>query len=509
MRTVRGRTDHVVVVGAGFAGLSAALHLAGRGRRVTVLEREQVPGGRAGRLDLHGYRMDTGPTVLTMPDIVEQAFNAVGENMSEHLDLLPVDPAYDARFADGSSIAVRSDAEEMVQEVRAFSGDADAAGYRRLRTWLTELYRAEFDRFMASNMDSPLSLVTPELARLVAMGAFGRLDRAIGRFLADPRLRRIFSFQALYAGVTPQRALAVYAVISYMDTIAGVWFPRGGMRAVPDGLARAAENAGVEIRYGAEVSSLERRGSRVCAAVTSDGRRFGCDAAVLTTESPVSHRLLGHEPRRAFPLRASPSAFVVHLGVRERPEPLAHHTILFGDRWKSTFRDITTGGRVMRDPSLLVTRPTATDTGLAPADRDLLYVLAPVPNVQRGPIDWSRIAGNYAEEVLRVVEDRMLPGVIADVEVSHVVTPRDWAAQGMVAGTPFSWSHTLAQTGPFRPGNFPRGTDNAVLAGSCTVPGVGVPTALVSGQLAADRITGARKPRSAVGATNRVAEKSR
>src|SRR5699024_7349848 len=141
--------------------------------------------------------------------------------------------------------------------------------------------------------DSPLSLVTPELARLVAMGAFGRLDRAIGRFLADPRLRRIFSFQALYAGLSPQRALAVYAVISYMDTIGGVWFPRGGMRAVPDGLARAAENAGVEICYGAEVSSLERRGSRVCAAVTSDGRRFGCDAAVLTTESPVSYRLLG------------------------------------------------------------------------------------------------------------------------------------------------------------------------------------------------------------------------
>ena len=201
MRTVSGRTDRVVVVGAGLAGLSAALHLAGRGRRVELLERERVPGGRAGRVDMLGYRVDTGPTVLTMPDILERTFAAAGARMSDHVELLPVDPAYRAVFADGSSLAVHSDAAAMTEEIRAFSGAADAAGYQRLRAWLTELYRVEFDRFIAANLDSPLSLLAPELARLVAMGAFGRLDRAIGRFLSDPRLRRVFSFQALYAGV--------------------------------------------------------------------------------------------------------------------------------------------------------------------------------------------------------------------------------------------------------------------------------------------------------------------
>jgi phytoene desaturase len=143
----------------------------------------------------------------------------------------------------------------------------------------------------------------------------------------------------------------------------------------------------------------------------------------------------------------------------------------------------------MTDPSLLVTRPTATDPALAPAGRDLLSVLAPVPNLDRGRIDWDRHGSAYTERILAVTERRLLPGLTASAEVLHTITPADWARAGLTAGTPFSYAHSLAQTGPFRPGNFPRSTDNVVLAGSGTVPGVGVPTALISGRLAADRIT--------------------
>jgi phytoene desaturase len=144
----------------------------------------------------------------------------------------------------------------------------------------------------------------------------------------------------------------------------------------------------------------------------------------------------------------------------------------------------------MRDPSLLVTRPTASDPSLAPADHDLFYVLAPAPNLTRGVVDWSRISDAYADQLLDTVAARLAPGLRDGAEVLHVVNPADWARQGMVAGTPFALAHTFAQTGPFRPGNTVRGIDNAVLAGSSTVPGVGVPTALISGRLAADRITG-------------------
>ena len=495
MRTVGGRTDRVVVVGAGLSGLSAALHLAGRGRTVTVLERDPHPGGRMGRLDVNGYRIDTGPTVLTMPDIIDDAFAAVGESTADRLDLRPVTPAYRASFADGGALDVHADPGAMAAEIERFAGPEEANGYLRLRDWLTQLYRVEFDGFIAANFDSPLSLVTPQLAKLAAIGGFRRWDRVMRRFITDDRLRRIFTFQALYVGVPPQRALAVYAVITYMDTVGGVYFPDGGMRAVPDALAAAAAGAGVEFRYGQAVSALERSNGRVAAVRTTDGERFACDTVVLTTELPETYRLLGRTPRRLLRLRPAPSAVVAHVGCRAVGERTAHHNILFGDAWDQTFRDIIDDGVLMSDPSLLVTRPTVGDPTLAPPGRDLLYVLAPAPNNAVGQVNWDSIGGSYTEQMLDIAANR-LPGLGEDLELLHVVNPDDWARQGMAAGSPFALAHTFSQTGPFRPANTIRGIENVVLAGSSTVPGVGVPTALLSGRLAADRITGiaARKP---------------
>jgi len=493
MKTVPGPSDRVVVVGAGFAGLAAALHLAGRGRDVTVVERENWPGGRAGRLDVDGYRLDTGPTVLTMPDIIDETFAAVGETSSARMDLLDVDPAYRAQFVDGSSINVHSDADRMATAIEEFAGVKQAAGYRRLRDWLTRLYHTEFDGFIARNFDSPLSLLNPQLAKLAAIGGFRKWDAMVKRHITDPRLRRVFTFQSLYAGVAPRQALAVYAVIAYMDTISGVFFPRGGMRALPDALAAAATDAGVRFHYGATVTGLECTGGRVAAVHTDQPERITCDAVVLTSELPQTYTLLGREPRRIGRLRPAPSAVVVHIGSPSQPsanQPLAHHNIVFGNAWEETFTDIIRDGQLMRDPSLLVTRPTAGDPSLAPAGHDLFYVLAPAPNLTRGVVDWSRIGDVYADQLLDVVAARLVPGLRHGAKVLHVVNPADWARQGMVAGTPFALAHTFAQTGPFRPANTVRGIDNAVLAGSSTVPGVGVPTALISGRLAADRITG-------------------
>jgi phytoene desaturase len=477
----------VVVVGAGLAGLSCALHLLGSGREVTVLEAADGPGGRAGRMRMGGYTVDSGASVLTMPSLVEEALAAVGAPM---IDLVPLDPAYRAHFADGSTISVYSDAEAMEAEVRRVAGPAEAQGYRRLRQWLTRLYAVERDSFIGANFDSPLDLVSSRLASLVALGGFGRLAPAIGRYLTDDRLRRLFTFQSLYAGVPPQRALAAYAVIAYMDSVAGVWFPRGGVASVAAAMASAASAAGARVLYSSGAAWLERVGSRVTAVRTVTGERIPCDAVVLTPDLPTSRRLLGLPTRRPVPLHWSPSAVVLHAGVTRTWPELDHHTLFFGAEWDRTFREITRQGRLMSDPSLLVTQPTLTDPTMAPDGRSLVQVLAPCPNLRTSRIDWPRVGPAYRSELLRTLEARGLTGLRDSVEISELVTPADWAAQGLGAGTPFSLSHTFRQTGPFRPRNLVRGVDNAVLAGCGTTPGVGIPPVVISGKLAAQRVTG-------------------
>jgi phytoene desaturase len=484
VRTVSGPTDHVVVVGAGLAGLSAALRLAGAGRSVTVLERESVPGGRAGLISDGGYSFDTGPTVLTMPDLIADAFASVDEEMSDWLTLDPVQPLYRAQFADGSSLDVHSSVEAMADEVATVCGGPAADGYRRFVGFVSRLYELEMRDFIDRNIDSPLDLVRPSLARLAAIGGFRRLAPKVASFLPDERLQRVFSFQAMYAGLSPYDALALYAVIGYMDSVAGVFFPRGGMHAVPRALAGAAEKHGVTLRYDETVTRVELAGARAVAVHTSSGERIACDAVVLNPDLPVARRLIGKPLTRA--LRFSPSCFLLLAGSATTYPGTAHHTISFGHAWRAVFDEIL-GGRLMSDPSFLVTSPTRSDPSLAPTGRSSYYVLFPTPNLDAS-IDWATVGGPYRDQVVATLEARGWPGFGDSIEVEHVTTPVDWADRGMERGTPFAAAHTFRQTGPFRPRNL--WGENVVFAGSGTHPGVGVPMVLLSGRLAAERITG-------------------
>jgi phytoene desaturase len=291
-----------------------------------------------------------------------------------------------------------------------------------------------------------------------------------------------------------------------MDTVAGVYFPRGGMHALPSAMADAAADAGADLRFGQEVTRLERSGERITAVVTAQGR-IPCDAVVLTPDLPLTYRLLGRAPRRPLRIRHSPSAVILHAGTDRTWPQLAHHTISFGAAWRTTFEELTRTGKLMSDPSLLITRPTATDPGLAPAGRHIHYVLAPCPNTDIGPgaAQWRDLAPRYRDSLLKELEQRGLDGIGSAIEEECLVTPADWHAQGHAAGTPFSAAHTFAQTGPFRSRNLVAGTVNAVLAGCGTTPGVGVPPVLLSGKLAAARVTGGTARRPGPARTRRAA----
>ena len=486
MRTVIGPTDKVVVVGAGLAGLSAAMRLAGAGREVTVIERELIPGGRAGRISDAGFELDTGPTVLTMPDLIADAFASVGEDMADWLQLDPIDPLYRAFYPDGSVLDVHADTGAMTEEIERVIGPDEARGYERYVDFVSQLYRLEMADFIDRNIDSPFDLLTPNLARLVAMGGFRRLAPKVEQFLKDPRTQRVYSFQAMYAGLSPQQALAIYAVIAYMDSVNGVFVPRGGMHAVPTAMAAAAQKAGVQFHYGRTATSVEMSDGRATAVITADGDRFEADVVVLNPDLPVAYReLLGREPWSVKRLRYSPSCYLMLVGSSATYSKIAHHNIHFGRSWSGVFDDLIKRKRVMTDPSLLVTNPTRSDPALAPDGKHVYYVLFPTPNLD-ADIDWRTFAPRYRDHVLTTLEERGYQGFADAVEVEHITTPLDWAERGMERGAPFAAAHSFAQTGPFRPSNITG--ENIVFTGSGTQPGVGVPMVLVSGRLAAERI---------------------
>lgn len=498
----------VIVVGAGLSGLAAACHLAGDGHDVTVLERDGAVGGRAGTLELGGFRFDTGPVVMTMPELLAAPIRAVGGDPDALVPMDRLDPAYRAVYPDGSELHISADMGELREEIRRIAGEKDAAGFDRFLDWLQQMYDVEMDTFIDRNYGSLFDLVKSPgtAARLLQLGGLGALGPKVASFFDDDRLHRIFSFQALYAGVAPAKARAVFAVITYMDTVRGVLYPRGGMHQVPLGMARALTDAGVTIETGVDVSAILRRSDGAVAGVQlAGGEKVAADAIVCTLDLPVAYERLLPDvpaPRAARRGEFSPSAVVWHVGAKGRPgEHLRHHNIHFGTEWDGAFEALIDRGELMPDPSRLVTVPTVSDPTAAPDGSSALYVLEPVPHLG-SRLDWSREAGPMRERLHAFLETGGYP---TDVVEERLVTPDDWQAQGMHLGTPFALAHTFGQSGPFRPSNVDRRVPGLVFAGSGTTPGVGVPMVLVSGKLAAERVqeyAGVAQPRPRpVGAT--------
>lgn len=479
----------VVVIGAGIAGLSAACHLIGQGHRVVVVEREPGPGGRGLRVEQDGYTFDLGPTVMTMPELLDEALRAAGSSQAEAVPMRRLDPAYRGLFSDGSQLLVRDSTEATATEVERLAGPANAQAFRELEPFLRELYETELPNFIDHNFDSPLGLLHNPVAglRLLRMGAHRPLARMINSRVRDPRLQRMLSFQALYAGLSPVTALGVYAVITYMDTIRGVYLPDGGMGAIGAGMAEVVQRS-ARLHYGTRVTALLRdQDGSVAGVQTSDGP-IAAEAVVCTLDTPVAYRELLADLRPPRVVRRpvySPSAVVWHLGVRgDLPQGAAHHNVHFGRAWEQCFTELVDQGRLMSDPSRLVTVSSLGEPQLAPEGGHTLYVLEPVPNLD-GEVDWQREREPMRARLLDFLQAAGYP---TDIVTERFVTPVEWAELGMGGGTPFGLAHHFRQTGPFRPANHEPRVPGLFFAGSSTVPGVGVPMVLISGKLAAQRV---------------------
>jgi len=489
--TDRSGGRHVLVIGAGLGGLAAAIRLRHRGYEVTVLERHAVPGGRCGLWESEGFRFDTGPTLLLMVEYLHALFRDVGRPLEAYLDLVQLDPNYRVHYADGRTLDVTSRLNAMLQEVERVE---PGAGPRLLRflAATSQLYRVGLDGFVDRNVHQRRDFLSlRNAALLVRGGAMRRLDRMVAGFFRSDELRHTFSFQSLYLGLSPFEAPAIYGLLPYAEVAGGLYFPLGGMHALPRALVRLATELGVRVRYRSDVAALERESGRITAARLADGTRLPADLVLANADLPYVYQTLLDEPDpRAERFAFSCSAFLMYLGVRGRYPGLPHHTLVVPADLRSACADIFTRYRVPDLPPYYICNPSKTDPSLAPPGCENLYVLVPVPSQAPGrEIDWTIEGPRLEQAMLARLERFGLPGLRDLVVTSRTFTPADFGSQlSATRGEAFGLAHGLDQVGYLRPHNRHPRYRNLYFVGQSTHPGCGVPMVLISARLVAERM---------------------
>jgi phytoene desaturase len=483
----------IVVVGAGIGGLSAAIHLARAGMAVTILEKDLEPGGRCGRLVRDGHRFDTGPTLFVMPHLYESEFRALGAEVRERLDLRRVDPTYRLIFDDGASLSLTSDMRAMKGQLEAQEeGSFDA--FRRYLAAGARHYEIVAEKMVERDFRHPTDyLRIGALGLLLRDNPLSNHYRRMASYFAAPRLKSAFTFQDLYVGLSPYEAPAILSLMSYTELAHGVWYPRGGMYAVVETLRDLAQEAGVELRFGTEVSRIDAAERRVRGVSLADGSRLRADAVLANADLPyVYDRLLPHDStaRELNRKRFSCSTVSFFWGLDRTFDTLPPHTLFLPDDYRETFDSIVRDHDLPANPSVYIHAPARLDPDVAPAGLDSVTAIVPVGHLRdEGGQDWDGLRDRAREHVFRRLSGIGLGDLRRHIAFEEVYTPITWARRHNLAkGATHGLAHTLGQMGWFRPSHRHRRYHNLYFAGASTHPGTGVPTAMASGRLAARRI---------------------
>jgi phytoene desaturase len=476
-----------IVIGAGIGGIAAAGRLARHGFEVTVVEKDDAPGGRCSRLLRDGRRFDIGPTLFLMPGVFAQTYAALGAAMAEQLDLRRVDPTYRIRFEDGTDLTLTGDLNEMQRQLEAIEPGA----FGGLLCYLAEghrHYHVSPERFVGRNFRNILEYFSPaNVPLLFQLKALTKHYANIGRYFGDPRLKAAFTFQNMYLGPSPFDAPATYSLLQYTEQADGVWFPMGGMYRVVETLAALAERNGVRFCYSAPVAHILVNGGRAEGVLLEDGRTLTADVIVANADLPYVYRSLlpyGAEARRLEGLKYTCSAIMFYWGVDKIYPQLGHHNIFRSGDYRASFDRIFRDNTLPDSPSFYVHAPARIDPAAAPAGQDTLMALVPAGHIdEAAPQDWddlsrrARLAGVGAAELE------------AHLKFEIQYTPLDWKAGfNLARGAAFGLSHNFAQVGYLRPQNRHRRYRNLCFVGASTYPGTGLPIVLLSAGLTAERI---------------------
>ena len=483
-----GTPARAVVIGSGFGGLAAAVRLAARGHPVTVVEKQDGPGGRAYVHRQDGFVFDAGPTIVTAPYILEELWATCGRRLADDVDLRSIDPFYEVRFDDGDVIVYTSDLGRMREQVGRIS-PVDVAAFDRFLAASKRIYKVAFEELADQPFDSLWTLLkaAPDMARL---GGYRSVYSMVSSYFTHPKLRVLFSFHPLLIGGNPLSTTAYYCLISHLERSFGVHYAMGGTGSLIQGMLKLLALRGGSIRYDAEVTEITSEGGRATGVRLASGEHI--EAPIVVSNADVGwtySRLLGNHRRRRWTdakldrASFSMSLFVWYFGTRRRYEDVYHHMMVLGPRYEELLGDIFDRKVVAEDFSLYLHRPTATEPALAPPGCDAFYVLAPVPNL-RGGADWAALAEPFRQRVQKRLEDTVLPGLGDCIASSRVMTPLDFRDNLLsLHGAAFSIEPQLLQSAWFRPHNRSEELRGLYIVGAGTHPGAGMPGVLSAAKI--------------------------
>jgi phytoene desaturase len=479
--------SEILVIGAGFGGIAAALQMRAKGYSVTLVDRLQAIGGRAQVFERGGFRHDAGPTVITAPFLFDELFELFGERREDYLDFRPLDPWYSFYFHNGQQFNYRPSIEDTNNEIRKFH-EPDVLGYAKLLRSSQRIYEIGFNKLAAKPFVNFWTMIA-QVPSLLRLKSYKTVAQIVNDHIEHPLLRKAFSIHPLLVGGNPFSTTSIYSLIHYLERHSGVFFCMGGTGKLVMELHRLLERVGVDIRLGVDISEITLNQGRAIGARSISGQFFTAERIICNGDPPMVYDQLlpkTNKRKRLFPesmTRYSMGLFVLFFGTRKRYTDISHHTIWMGKRYKELLSDIFDRKFLPDDFSLYIHRPTATDRSFAPDGCDSFYVLCPVPNLL-GNVDWKTKGPELHTRIIEALSKSVMPGLKDVICEVFWMTPEDFKNNyRSMYGAGFSLAPIFSQSAWFRYHNRDPHIPNLYFSAAGAHPGAGMPGVLCSAKV--------------------------
>jgi len=485
-----------IVIGSGIGGLATAALLAKDGYQVTVIEKNEQPGGRASQFKSEGFTFDMGPSWYLMPDVFERFFRQFGASTSDYLELIRLKPHYRIFFADKTHLDITGDKETD----KATFESLEAGAADKLDAYLAasqEKYETSMKHFLYRNMDTFFDFVTKELlTRGRQLGVFESMDKYVRRFFKHEKLQQIIQYTLVFLGGSPKNTPALYSLMSHIDFNLGVWYPKGGMYQISMAMVRIGQELGVRYIYNSPVTELQVgldvTGQKFIKQVVAGGKIYQADVIISNADYAYTESILSDPQAAVYGTKywqkktLAPSAFLLYLGIKGKLPELTHHNLYFGNNWTTHFEDIFDKPEWPRTPSIYLNKTSEIDSKSAPVDSESLFVLVPVA---AGLSETEASKEKYAAYIVDYLEKNMKLELKKRITFQKIFSVSDFADRyNSLGGSALGLAHTLFQTAIWRPSNHSRKVKNLFFVGGSTVPGIGVPICLISAELVRQRV---------------------